>query len=419
MIAAVAPIIFEWASKGNIAPIHLVPISIPYGTGDYLTLEDLSTSSNESVYAGRSPNMWIGTSVEFLITAGASFAPCMRRDQQIVARYAEEDETQVAQGGLGCCQKGTSAGTVVRSECGGVFTNLFTCASPNVSLPIPVIQDFRPCCVGIMGHCEVRTSLHCQFLGGTYHMGADSCDTVNCFRAICGMFGAGVNNVPGFPNRPDPSQWWRWITALFFHAGLIHLVVVCAETLIVAGLVEHTAGLFRVALIYFICGIGGNMFGSIFSPYAIQLGGSPAIMGLSAVFLVEYFETVQALKNRCVEFLRLLAVLVTIFLVNFILGTLPYVDNWANLGGFLFGIPSALVFLPYVTFGKWDAVRKRIVLVVTLPILILMFLVLLIIFYVANTDFCPVCKYFSCIPYFENVCSNAYNYPDPLIKYTT
>ena len=343
----------------------------------------------------------------------------MRRDQQIVARYAEDDETQVELGGLGCCVKGTSAGTVVRSGCGGVFSNLFTCSSPNVTLPIPVIHDFRPCCIGIMGQCIVLTSLHCQFLGGTYHSTADSCDNVNCFLGICGMFGSGVSNVPGFESRPDPSQWWRWITALFFHAGLIHLVIVCVETFIVAGLVEHTAGLIRVALIYFICGIGGNMFGSILSPYAIQLGGSPAVMGLSAVFLVEYFETVQALKNRCVEFLRLLGVLATIFVVNFILGLFPYVDNWANLGGFLFGIPSALIFLPYVTFGKWDAVRKRIVLAVTLPILILMFLILLVIFYVANTDFCPVCKYFSCIPFLENVCSNAYNYPNPQTVYTT
>ncbi|KAI6656391.1 Inactive rhomboid protein 1-like [Oopsacas minuta] len=419
IIAASAPIIIEWASNGNLAPIHLIPLSITYNPQDYLTLNNVSRVPNVSVYAGDSPNMWIGTSVEFLITAGASYAPCMRRDQQIVARYAEEDERKVALGGLGCCRNDFSAGTVLRSECGGAFTPNVPCSSPNFTLPIPVTQVFRPCCIGIMGRCQVVTSLHCSFLGGIFHPNSDSCATVNCFRAICGMFGTGINSVPGFENRPDPSQWWRWITALFFHAGIIHLIVVAVETLIVAGLVEHTAGLIRVALIYFICGIGGNMFGSIISPYAIQLGGSPAVMGLSAVFLVEYFETVQALKNKCVEFLRLLGVLVTIFLVNFILGTFPYVDNWANLGGFLFGIPSALVFLPYVTFGKWDAVRKRIVLAVALPILIFMFLVLLIIFYVANTDFCSVCKYFSCIPYYLDVCGNAYNYPDPQVVYSS
>ena len=413
LVAAFVPIIVEWANKGHLAPIHLVPINTTSNPGDFQTLSNVSSVS---VYAGLSPNMWIGTSVEFLIRAGAQFAPCMRRDQQIVARYAREDDRQESLGGLGCCQNGFTAGTVVASECVGAYTPRVVCS--NLTLPIPVTQLFRPCCVGIMGMCRVVTSLHCQFLGGKFHDSADSCDNVNCFRGICGMFGTGINSVPGFENRPDPTQWWRWVTALFFHAGFIHLAIVSVETLIVAGLVEHTAGLIRVALIYFLCGIGGNMFGSIFSPYAIQLGASPAIMGLSAVFLVEYFETLQALERKCVEFLRLLGVLVTVILVNFILGTFLYVDNWANIGGFLFGIPSALVFLPYVTFGKWDAVTKRIILAIALPILVLMFLVLLVTFYVANTDFCPVCKYLSCVPYLSEMCGNAYNYPDPQVAYS-
>jgi hypothetical protein len=28
------------------------------------------------------------------------------------------------------------------------------------------------------------------------------------------------------------------------------------------------------------------------------------------------------------------------------------------VGGFIFGVMSSIVFLPYITFGKWDAVRS-------------------------------------------------------------
>ena len=414
MLATGVLLIVEFINPPGIAPINLVPVSSTSPPNEF---ETLITGQNKTVtYAGRSPNMWIGPSVEFLIIACAQFAPCMRRDQQIISRYAQDQEIEESSGGLGCCQNMASAGTVLSSECGGVYTRRTPCS--NVSIPISVSISFRPCCIGIMGMCQVVSMRECQFLGGSYHGNADTCRNVNCFFGICGMFGTGISSIEDFPNRAVPTQWWRWITALFFHAGIIHLIVVSAETLIVAGLVEHTAGFIRVMLIYFVTGVGGNMFGSIFSPYAIQLGASPAIMGLTAVFLVEYFETVQALENKCIELLRLLGVIIGVFIVNFFLGTFPYVDNWSNVGGFLFGIPSALIFLPYVTFGKWDAVRKRIVLAISIPVLLFMYLAILVIFYVANTDFCPGCKYFSCIPFVPGTCGNAYNYPDPNTVYS-
>ena len=44
-----------------------------------------------------------------------------------------------------------------------------------------------------------------------------------------------------------------------------------------------------------------------------------------------------------------------ILAVAFGLGTLPFVDNFAHVGAFVFGVLSSIIFLPYVTFGKWHA----------------------------------------------------------------
>ncbi len=57
------------------------------------------------------------------------------------------------------------------------------------------------------------------------------------------------------------------------------------------------------------------------------------------------------------------------------------VDNWSHIGGFCFGAVSGIVFLPYITFGKWDARRKRILLLLCIPLLMIMFIVAFVMFY--------------------------------------
>ena len=59
--------------------------------------------------------------------------------------------------------------------------------------------------------------------------------------------------------------------------------------------------------------------------------------------------------------MKLTKLLVPIF-IALMVGTLPFVDNFANIGGFLFGIPLAIIFLPYITFGfvvsdQWHAFK--------------------------------------------------------------
>lgn len=96
------------------------------------------------------------------------------------------------------------------------------------------------------------------------------------------------------------------------------------------------------------------------------------------------------------------------------LGTLPYVDNVAHIGGFINGILAALIFIPYITFGKFDAWRKRILLIIAIPTLLILFLIQFLVFYlVQNSEFCKDCKYFDCIPYRDGLCENDFTNPDP------
>ena len=158
------------------------------------------------------------------------------------------------------------------------------------------------------------------------------------------------------PNELDsPNQWWRFIWALFMHAGVIQFALCAGLQLFLGCQIERTAGPIRLFLIYFISGIGGYVVSGIFDSDGVGVGADPAIFGMLAVLAVELFQSWQVVPNRGWELLKLLMVIA----VAFVIGTLPFVDNWSHLGGFAFGILSAIVFLPYITFGKADLARKR------------------------------------------------------------
>ena len=84
------------------------------------------------------------------------------------------------------------------------------------------------------------------------------------------------------------------------------------------------------------------------------------------------------------------------------------------LGGLLFGVPSAIIFVPYITFGKLDAVRKRILLVICVPLVFVMFLVGFLTFYLIHTPgFCTFCHYINCVPYSPDLCPQEFSVLTP------
>ena len=98
-------------------------------------------------------------------------------------------------------------------------------------------------------------------------------------------------------------------------------------------LLSTQAGPLRVALIYIISGVGGNLIAGIFAPYDVTTGCDPAVYGLLGVMLVELFQSWQVVER---PYLELAKVGGLCFILLFI-GTFPFLDNWSHVGGFLFG----------------------------------------------------------------------------------
>ena len=213
-----------------------------------------------------------------------------------------------------------------------------------------------------------------------------------------------ISSDPEHPNQLDnPNQWWRFIWALFMSAGVIHFVLCAIVQLYLGCQIERTAGWLRTMIIYFISGIGGYIVSGIFDSQGVGCGADPAIFGLLAVVTVELFQSWQVVPNKWRELLKILFIIIAAFVI----GTLPFVDNWSHLGGYIFGLLSAIIFLPYITFGKWDMARKRCLLYVSAPLLAILFVVCLIMFYtMQDTSWCSWCDDFNCVEYSSDMPCN-------------
>jgi len=97
-----------------------------------------------------------------------------------------------------------------------------------------------------------------------------------------------------------------------------------------------------------------------------------------------------------------LAQLLVILIVLFILGLLPWVDNYAHLAGFIFGFLLSFATWPYVPYLSRR--NKIISVVVCLCLSVFLFVLLVILFNVSPLYECPNCQYFNCIPFADQFC---------------
>jgi len=149
-------------------------------------------------------------------------------------------------------------------------------------------------------------------------------------------------------NTPDTlrdHEWWRLLTALFFHANLLHLAMNGAGLWIFGSAVEKTLGRWRFLLIFLLAGVLGNLASAFQAHYDVAIGASGGIFGVIGAFVV----SVWRLRSPMYFALRrrLLLILAIMVACDFTIGGLePQVDNLAHLGGFVAGILIAIAIYP-------------------------------------------------------------------------
>ena len=138
------------------------------------------------------------------------------------------------------------------------------------------------------------------------------------------------------------GQWWRFITPVFIHIGLLHLAFNSYALWIVGPQVEKLYGPARFVILYVLTGIAGVYGSYIFHPEARSAGASGAIFGLFGVLLVFGIRYRHSIPP---EFKRAVGTgVLPIIVINLFIGfTIPGIDNSAHIGGLLVGAALAAI----------------------------------------------------------------------------
>src|SRR5438270_9736073 len=134
------------------------------------------------------------------------------------------------------------------------------------------------------------------------------------------LLGADVPFESGF------WQWWRAVTSMFLHGGLIHIGFNMMVLLDIGPVVEEVYGSSQFLFLYLTTGIAGNLL-SAWRGHSLSIGASGAILGLIGLMIAITTKrggaAMKALRSRLISWV------VNTFVLGFMTGL---VDYWAHFG---------------------------------------------------------------------------------------
>jgi len=150
--------------------------------------------------------------------------------------------------------------------------------------------------------------------------------------------------------------------------------------------------------------MAGNLASAIFVPYKAESGPAGAQFGLLAMLIVEVLNVWPILTSPWIALGKLLAIVFVLFL----LGTMPWIDNYAHIMGFITGFLLSYAVMPYIKFTRTERskTRRTVLIVLCLTTTLLIFLVLFLVFYYTPIYDCSWCKYLTCIPFTQDFCAD-------------
>jgi rhomboid protease GluP len=133
------------------------------------------------------------------------------------------------------------------------------------------------------------------------------------------------------------GEWWRLLTCVFVHGGIIHIAfnMWCLWNL--GELAESLYGRWTYAAVYLTCGIGSSLGSVFWHPGIPSVGASGAIFGLAgaliAAFKLGEFSVPRAALSGTLRSLGIFVFYNLIF--GAVIGT---TDNAAHVGGLITGL---------------------------------------------------------------------------------
>ncbi len=159
------------------------------------------------------------------------------------------------------------------------------------------------------------------------------------------------------------GQWWRIITAMFVHVGILHLATNMWCLWNLGLLAEPLMGSFGVFSVYLLTGAAGNLLSTLMSlidfhkvgAFPAGAGASGAVFGIAGALIVLLksqrlpvpLEEVKRLRKSVIYFAVInLVIGGGISFGTDVIGKGIHIDNYAHLGGVGCGLLFALPMVP-------------------------------------------------------------------------
>jgi len=214
----------------------------------------------------------------------------------------------------------------------------------------------------------------------------------------------------------NEGQWFRLISPLVLHGGVIHFVLNMLAMWFIGAAVEQSHGFASAAILFFIPAVGGNILSAIFLPQYISVGASGGIFGLiggciadvalnwNLLFIKGENEEEPSVFQHWSAFFWLFIDIV----LNCVIGLTPFVDNFTHLGGLLYGVCCGISTIERlavgffgVATGTCSRIRNNLVRFCGLifSVFLIMITTVLLVGSDGSTSPCPNCRYVSCVPF--------------------
>ncbi len=133
------------------------------------------------------------------------------------------------------------------------------------------------------------------------------------------------------------GQWWRLVTYMFLHGGLMHIAFNMWCLWDLGALCESLYGRWTFGAIYLITGVGAGLASVGWNPHVLSVGASGAIFGLAGALIASFYLGEFSLPRAALSgTLRSL-----LFFAGFNLffgGLFQGIDNACHIGGLVTGL---------------------------------------------------------------------------------
>jgi rhomboid protease GluP len=139
------------------------------------------------------------------------------------------------------------------------------------------------------------------------------------------------------------GEWWRLVTAVFVHIGIIHIASNMYVFWGLGMMAERLLGRWNFLATYLLTGIAGNVLTLLLRPNVVGAGASGAIFGLAGLLIsVLQFGHLSVPRERLTPLKK---EVVKLAFYNLLIGAIvPAINNIAHLGGLIYGLFLGAIF---------------------------------------------------------------------------